>query len=41
VLFLSDNSEKEESFTVMEHDGIIIEIFELIFVTKRPILKCG
>ena len=38
VLFLIDNSiNDEESFTVMKHDGIIIEIFELIFVTKRTI----
>jgi hypothetical protein len=37
VLFLSDDSTKEASFTVMEHECIIIEIFELIFVTNRPI----
>jgi len=40
-LFLRDDSIKDASFTVMIHNGIIIEVFELIFVTKRPILKCG
>ena len=31
MLFLSDDSIKDDSFTVMKHDGIITEVFELMF----------
>jgi hypothetical protein len=42
VLFVNDDRTKDDSFTVMKHDdGIITEMFGLIFVNKRPILKFG
>jgi hypothetical protein len=41
VLFVNDDRTKDDSFTVMKHDGIITEVFELIFANKRRILKFG